>query len=1004
MGTVISYAMLSLAIKRLASRPGLTLLLILSAALTIGLVTCVPVFVDAISLQILQEEIARKMEAQHSPPFPVTVRAVPEYGQVMTMEEAVYDQAWIADRLSRAVGLPIRSGYIQNDGPPFFLIAPQGDPRYKEELVSPVQVTVVRDLEAHLSIVEGAPYGAISDPTYLHAWLDRAWAEKLGMQVGDQFTLEIPLQSGVSPLPVRIVGIWEPIAPDDRSFWPDQPAKLLEQRLLTTEAQYLTFIHPMRPERTYAHLWYFVLDDRQMSFSQAEHYVAGLQEAARELEERVPGGRIDFSPLAELQSGLKRRATLSAILFSFSLPLLAMLFYLMISVAGMAARSQRQEVAVLASRGSGRLQILGLKATETLAILLLAAPLGLGAGLLLAHLMGYVKGFLVFAPIGWAAPMGLAAPAGLAARAPTAVHIQSVDWRLVIAAVAVGAVAQLWPHLGAARLTIVTYERWAARRGAIWSGVRLLWTAALIVVTVYAYRRLVAAGALSLIGWQPGAGQLDPLPLLAPSLFLFTTSVVASQLFVLLVRPMALVGYALPSVAGYLGFTVLGREGEQYRAPIFLIVLCLSLGVFFASLGKSADQWLVDRRSYEVGADLTLGLDLARRSQGGGSMPQVRQPDAPTPTPEGGGSDAGTGRGGDAEPAPLGAGTGASGEASTIQSRALLLPISEYDAIPGVAKAARVGEYRANLSGVRSSDVRLLAVDRLDFGRVIYFRPDYAEHSLGELMNRLGERIDGLLIPVALAEDLQVGPGDPLVLNTRVDGDVYSTLRFTIVDTFTHFPTMYGADRGLLVVGNLDYLQMEMGGAIPYRVWMRVQPGAETEEVLDGVQRMGVLPLLIADRGLQIALDQQRLERVGMFGMLSFCFLASAVLAGLGLLVHRFASLMGQRVRYAVWQAMGMDRREIMAAASIEYLLTLGYGILLGAGGGFAASLLYVPLYRLTDQMVQITPPFIPLVNWQAGGWIVAAIGLTFVLIEATTLVSLSRLRVFEALRMGSRE
>ena len=231
--------------------------------------------------------------------------------------------------------------------------------------------------------------------------------------------------------------------------------------------------------------------------------------------------------------------------------------------------------------------------------------------------------------------------------------------------------------------------------------------------------------------------------------------------------------------------------------------------------------------------------------------PVFRQPDAPTPTPEAGGGDGGTGGRGDAEPAPAGSQAGAEG--SIIQSRALLLPISEYDAIPGVAKAARVGEYRANLSGVRSADVRLLAVDRLDFGRVIYFRPDYAEHSLGELMNRLGEQSDAVLIPVALAQDLQVGPGDPLVLSTRIEGDVYSTLRFTIVDTFTHFPTMYGADRGLVVVGNLDYLQMEMGGAIPYRVWMRVQPGAKTEEILDGVQEMGVLPLLIADRGMQIA-------------------------------------------------------------------------------------------------------------------------------------------------------
>jgi len=63
-----------------------------------------------------------------------------------------------------------------------------------------------------------------------------------------------------------------------------------------------------------------------------------------------------------------------------------------------------------------------------------------------------------------------------------------------------------------------------------------------------------------------------------------------------------------------------------------------------------------------------------------------------------------------------------------------------------------------------------------------------------------------------------------------------------------------------------------------------------------------------------------------------------------------------------------------------------------------------VPLFRLTDQMERVIPPFIPLVNWRSGGWIVLAIGLTFLLIEATTLVTLSRLRIFEALRMGNRE
>ena len=273
----MSLALLALAIKRLASRPGLTLLLILSATLTIGLVTCVPVFVDAISLQILQEEIARKMAAQHSPPFPVTVRAVPEYGQVMTMEEAVYDQAWIADRLSRAIGLPIRSSYIQNDGSPFFLIAPEGDPRYKEDARLPGagdggarsgdahQDRGGRPLWRHLATPPTSMCGSIAPGP-------RNWACRWGTNSPWRYRW----RGAYRRCPVQIVGIWEPIDPDDRSFWPDHPAKLLEQRLLTTEAQYLTFVYPVRPERTYAHLWYFVLDDRQMSFQPGGALCGGL--------------------------------------------------------------------------------------------------------------------------------------------------------------------------------------------------------------------------------------------------------------------------------------------------------------------------------------------------------------------------------------------------------------------------------------------------------------------------------------------------------------------------------------------------------------------------------------------------------------------------------------------------------------------------------------------------------------------------------------------------------
>ena len=128
--------------------------------------------------------------------------------------------------------------------------------------------------------------------------------------------------------------------------------------------------------------------------------------------------------------------------------------------------------------------------------------MGIAGGLLLARLIGYTREFLVFVP-----------------RTPVAVHWEAVDWRLVGAAMFLAALAQLAPHAAATRLTIVTFEQWRARRGVLWSGVRLLLIGFLVVTTYYAYTRAGALGSLSLIGLDPAIAPSIPSYSLRPPSF-----------------------------------------------------------------------------------------------------------------------------------------------------------------------------------------------------------------------------------------------------------------------------------------------------------------------------------------------------------------------------------------------------------------------------------------------------------------------------------------------------
>ena len=940
------WSFLLLAGKRLKHRGGLTALLIAGYVLTIGLVVCVPVFADAICKQILQEEISLRAKTQNCPPFAVRVYAMPGAGGSMSLEEAAYIKGWVGDMLVRETGLPIQLIFSQTEGPVFYLQPKAEDTRYDREILGATQPVLVEDIAQHIRIVAGEPFGVVTDAGQLVVWMEREYAEKLAVQPGESYDLTIPLNRGRDPLPVKIAGIWEPLDPQEH-FWYENPSFGFADRLLTTEEQYRNYILPLAPEKTYFNFWYYVLDDTKMSFGHAEKYIKALEDIDREVGKRLPAGRMDFSPLRELKQGQQRKTSLLAVLFGISLPLVGILIYFMASISTMVVRLERQETAIFTSRGTGRLQVVGVMLAETAILLIVALPLGILCGFGLARLMGYSQSFLKFVP-----------------RAPIRVHLAAVDWRLVGLGMGVSALSRLIPAWSATRFSIVTWERWNARRQEVLGAARFMLMGLLVVASFYTHYRLTRIGSLSLIGLKPSDPSFDPLLLFAPSLFLLTVAFVASELFTLLMRPMAWIGKLQRGATGFLSGMDLGREGGQYRTPVYMVILCLSAGVFFASLARSADVWLVDRRQYEYGADLTF-TPRDSLDQGGMGMASAREP---------------------------------------LEVHALQVPLSDYEGIEGVAKAARVARYQMSVPlGQPLGNLQLLAVDRANFLQVCYYRSDYSTLSFGELMNRLGARSDGILVPSDLAAQLQLNEEDRLPIRVTIGKDTSQTIELTLVGTFDYFPTMYQA-RNRVLIANLDYIQMEVAGSLAWDVWLRLEPGADEERILKDITRTGVTPFASRTLGPTIRRDQNRLERVGLFGMLSICFLASAALVSAGLVVYSFASLFGRGFRFAVWQALGMRRSEVIRVVSQEYLVVVLYGVGVGILCGVLAAYLYGPYFRLTESVQVPIPPFIPLIDWGSAIWMSLAAGGALVLMEGAVLSRVARTRAFEILRLGTRE
>ncbi len=565
-------------------------------------------------------------------------------------------------------------------------------------------------------------------------------------------------------------------------------------------------------------------------------------------------------------------------------------------------------------------------------------------------IIGYPLGVLFGMLIAWL--MGYTSSfLSFTSRAALPVSLEGLSIPLTVLALAFSMFSRLWPALRAARSSLVAEERERARpmRKPFWF--RLYLDIILLIPTYYAYDQMAKRGSLaSLIDNKPEDLYRDPLLIVVPALFILTTSLVTMRLFAMLMRLVDLIAGKIPWLTLHLALRQLGRQSLDYVQPLLLVIVSLSMGVYTLSMAASLDQWTVDRMYYSTGADFTF-------------------------TPQ-------------------------SNETASPDGSWIPLP-SDFTALPGVQSTTRVADYSIRIYPETDKEKRgrFLGLDRAEFASVAWFRSDFADESLGGLMNRLAGAEEGVLVSDQFMKDNSLIIGDTLPAILSIRNLMTANTEFIIVGSYENFPTVY--DDTVTFVGNLDYISTITGLTAPHDLWMRLKPGVKTADVIKSIPTLGVTvnELQLNDTQKLIDAELSRMERVGIFGTLSVGFLATAVMALLGLLIYSYASLQERAYRLAVLNAVGLSRQQIMTQVVMEYAFLALFGALAGALIGLFAAQLFVPFFRFTGAKGIPLPPLIPII---AGGQLrslAMIFGFTIVGVEVVTIASVLNKRLVQILK-----
>ncbi len=896
-------AVVQLAIKRLWNHPGLTFLALLGIIFSVGLVNSASFFAKAVDQVILNQELTKFSQMTGRPPFSTSIYTFASSRVPISLTDAEELATHIGDTLSSEVGLPLtHTGLEVHSGN--MMLRSKGDDTYATEgqkYLESTDIVYIANVSDEMQILDGDPLdGAGASTDVLDVWMHNTMAEKMGVNIGEEFYLGINMLS--TPLTIRVRGFWK--AKDPKSdFWFENPDATLQNKLLVRRQDYINLVQPLIPGKTWYLSWHIILDEHEVLPDKTVEYIEGFQRGVIIINKFLPEARINTPPLDPLKSFVQRGNTLTILLLGFNLPAFGFLLYFLVLTSAIIAHWQVRETATMVSRGMRASSIVMLTVVEETILFLIGTPLGIVTGMALATLMGFTSSFLTFT-----------------SRDLLPITLRGITVPMTLVALGVTLLSRVIPTMQAARRSLIDVERERARpqRPPFWYRAYLDFI--LLLPTVYAYRQLLDRGTLALlVRNRPEDLYQDPLLILVPALAILTFGLLTLRIFPFIMRAIDLIANLTPWATPHLALRQLGRESQAYINPLLLVIVSLALGVYTISMAASLDQWLVDRMYYRAGTDLAFAV-----------YPPCMLNDS-------------------------------CASESILSGEWIPLP-AQFDALPGVQKSTRVGRYtmssalpsKGNISG------HFLAVDRVDFAQVAWFRSDFADESLGGLMNQLAQWQNGILIPEKLFRDNHLQIGDDISVRVGINYEFTVNSQFKVAGTYKYFPTVYSDD--IVFIGNLDYLSFYVGMVVPHNIWMRTDPDVKGKDIVKAVEKLNVIGVNEDDARELIRTEQAKFERVGVFGTLSVGFIAAVVMAMLGLLIYTYASLQDRIRRFTILRAVGLQRRQISIQVIMEYLFLTSFGAIAGSLIGAGASHFFVPLFRVTGEKNVPLPTLIPII------------------------------------------
>lgn len=872
---------------------------------------------------------------------------------------------YIKGNLDRYIGLPVLARFYN------YAINTRSvqsqSPTLKVKTGSYASLQSISDLQNHIKLVDGRmPVQNQVDGVYEVLVTDRV-LEKLDIVLNQVLILnDTEPKWGIPPIKVKPVGVFT-VKDSSDPFWSLlQPDAFNDSFIIDESILFNDFIKK-NPESFYYARWYVAFDYHAINIEKLGYIIGGHNKIARDLNSLAENGRvsIDAPTLKLINTYFAKEKQLTIMLWALNVPIIIMLCLYLFMLSRLIIDRERNEISLLSSRGTTRIQIMIGYFIEGLILGGFAFLMGPWCGAALTKVLGASEGFLQFAK-----------------RKALPVQMNSEVYLYAALAVSLSIVTLLIPVYIASKTSIVSHKHKISRRSelALWE--KFYMDFVLIALSAYGYfvflqrQKIIKATGASATDIQ-----VDPLLFLIPALFIIGIGLLILRIYPLIIKLIYFLGRRAWTPPLYATLTQVGRSTKSYHFLMVFLMMTLSIGIFCATAARTINLNAREKVYYGVGADMVLET--------------LWENDAP----KGGGSPA----------ASSNSQNGSSGQSDLKPVKIQYFEPSflPYTQLSGVEHATKVyTKDKAYISANDKSieDVKVMGIEPYDFGNVAWFRNGLLKHHINDYLNLLSGEPSACLISSSISKQYNIKLGDSI----QISWDAYDKAIFTVYGIVDYWPSWnpnidpYDEKKmePKLVVANLQYIQDHIAFE-PYKVWLKLKPDATSKQVYTDIQNRKLTITSLEDANQKMLDVVNNPFQMAINGAMTLGFIICCFICFSGFLIYWVLSISSRTLQFGVFRAIGISVRQLMSMMVWEQLLTSGVAIVAGIVIGMVTSRLYVPFFQTAFDSYYQVPPFKVISFADDRIKIYILVGVTMTLGLGVLSLLISRIKVNQAIKLG---